>query len=227
MQYFLPTRQFAGAIAGYVFKLGDQGLGYYLEYLPADNAGRSRIICLDDLIPTGPVTAELCAHAPTDLPRRTRRARRSREHNGRRKRWLTRRRLANNLTPMRIEDPEVTGLLDDKDWRKQGWWAIDSGNANSWKTAVDSILPRSSADVLLLQETRIFVPDRILAAERTSRASGWNPALTRAHALPSSHLGSGGCAVLRRRGRVSETSLAIISMTSLPTESASVGLMVW
>ena len=47
---------------------------------------------------------------------------------------------------------------------------------------------------------RIFIPDRIRAAERTALANGRNPVFTHAHALPTSHLGSGGCGMLRRRG---------------------------
>ena len=66
------------------------------------------------------------------------------------------------------------GELHETWWKKQGLWAIDTANTNAWSTAADTILPRSGADALLLQESR-----RVLTAEdmgpitRRGRALGW------------------------------------------------------
>ena len=44
-------------------------------------------------------------------------------------------------------------LLGDLNWKNQGLWAIDSSNPNSWTTAETAILPKSAADILLMQKT--------------------------------------------------------------------------
>ena len=198
---FAAATKFSGAVNGCVFKTGEQGLGYYKEESSRPAGNQPQVIQLEALIQCDSKLFPESQTAPFSIGAGAR-ARRARYPDGRRKRWLSRHQRALQVAQQKGVGVQCksTGQLGEADWRSQGWWAVDCANPNSWATAGETLLPRSTADVLLIQETRIFIPDRIQAAERRSRATGWSPVFTPAHALPSSNLGSGGCAVLRARG---------------------------
>ena len=86
----------------------------------------------------------------------------------------------------------------DKAHRKLGLWAIDTTNGNSWASLVSAMVSRSSADILMGQETKLFTVNGLRAAAGEARRNEWNPALTAAHPT-SGTMGSGGNAVLARR----------------------------
>ena len=48
--------------------------------------------------------------------------------------------------------------VEERWWVKHGLWALETSNANSWKSLQTAILERSKADVVLAQECRIFAP---------------------------------------------------------------------
>ena len=84
-------------------------------------------------------------------------------------------------------------------WKTQGLWAIETCNGNSWDSLKRAVLMRSSADIIIAQETNILSDGSINAAQRQARRLGWNPILSRAHRT-SVHHGSGGSATLARAG---------------------------
>ena len=49
-----------------------------------------------------------------------------------------------------------TGKLGDCWWHKLGMWALDTGNANSWRSFNDSYGLNSMADVMFGQEAKVF-----------------------------------------------------------------------
>lgn len=90
------------------------------------------------------------------------------------------------------------GLLGDTDWKQAGLWAIDTVNSNSWTTAEASILPRTAADVLIVQETKRGGDEAVQLLKTQARRKAWNFAAS--HALrTAADSASGGCAVGVRR----------------------------
>jgi endonuclease/exonuclease/phosphatase family metal-dependent hydrolase len=186
---FAKCRDFAGMVAGFVFKLGDQGLGYYNDLIPPQ---LSTVIRLSELIPaTGEVPS------PTVVTRPAKRARRPRNKDGSRLRRPTRRQCANTWRgPHRHPDATQFGEMA---WKRQGLCALDTVNPNCWESLTTKALPRSAADVLFTQESKLHRDDSRCAAELAARSAGWNPCLSMALAT-AAEAASGGCGVLARRG---------------------------
>ena len=64
---------------------------------------------------------------------------------------------------------------------------------------MQQIVKRSQADVLLMQETKIFETHKEQAAKIAARAAGWNPTFTLAHQTCAAKA-SGGMGIFTRRG---------------------------
>ena len=126
------------------------------------------------------------------------RASRRRKEDGTRVRTRGRRKTANTTNGTVIIDAE-TSLNSDRWWTKVGWWAIDSGNTNSWSTAKESILPVSKADILCTQETKIHDKGKVEDEKRRARTLGWGAALNLSKRNESGKA-SGGCSVCARKG---------------------------
>ena len=61
------------------------------------------------------------------------------------------------------------------------------------------MVQRSSANILVLQETKLLEGQKLAAAADAARAHGWNPTLTHAHQTAAGKA-SGGSGVLVRKG---------------------------
>ena len=95
--------------------------------------------------------------------------------------------------------------------RGMGLWAFETCNASSWKSLLDHALARSTADVLLAQETCIRGTDQISAASIAAGGKGWAACIGDAATLDSGWA-SGGCAVLASGGiGVSTSRNALVS----------------
>ena len=148
--------------------------------------------------PTPIFLAALTAEVPplTTPPERTKRASRPRGPGGRRLRVSKRAHLTVDVAGY---EPLTTGLsvLTDRTWRDRGLWTVDTSNPNSWASAENTVLVKSEADAILVQETKRYgdVGTLITAA----RGLGWSAAASPAKRVGDVH-GSGGCAVATRRG---------------------------
>jgi hypothetical protein len=113
----------------------------------------------------------------------------------------SRRQVANDCDRnSRTTIPDIDNVeVNEPWWVKQGLWAIETCNVNSWESGRSAMLSRSKADVVFLQETRLLNETTLHSAERQARKDGWNPTLSMAHRTAEHH-GSGGCAVLARAG---------------------------
>ena len=96
-------------------------------------------------------------------------------------------------------EPLGTIVNDNRWWIPKGLWAIETSNGNSWDSLKQAMLGRSSADVILAQETKLFSDSALLSAQRQARSLGWNPTLSIAPRTAMYH-GSGGNAILTRKG---------------------------
>ena len=94
--------------------------------------------------------------------------------------------------------PSAT-TIGDRSWAKQGLWAVDTANGNSWGTVLRQVEQRSRADILLLQETKLLDPQKFEAAKIAARSAGWNPTLSYAHQTGAARA-SGGNGILTQRG---------------------------
>ncbi|CAK0836913.1 unnamed protein product, partial [Prorocentrum cordatum] len=79
-----------------------------------------------------------------------------------------------------------------------GVWTIDTANANCWDTCLAQVIPRTSADALLIQEHKIHSELRLAAAARAAKQAGWRSHLGVAHSTACDRA-SGGVGVLCRR----------------------------
>ena len=104
-----------------------------------------------------------------------------------------------NVAHTRCIEPLGTIVNEDRWWIPKGLWAIETSNANSWESLKHAMLSRSSADILLAQETKLLTDAALLSAQRQARSLGWNPTLSMAHRTAQHH-GSGGNAILARKG---------------------------
>ncbi len=86
---------------------------------------------------------------------------------------------------MPVAWPAETTLADTA-WNDAGLWAIDTVNPNSLTTLQDKILPSSSADALLVQETKRADTQGRNNASRKARKLGWSCE------LPAAAHGGGG-----------------------------------
>ena len=125
------------------------------------------------------------------------RARRGRHSNGARKKRQSR--LAKLAALVIGPLLTATTQLSDAVWKDTGMWAIDTANTNCLESARDKVLPRSKADIQLLQETKVRTKQEAEAAVRGLRREGWNAHVPVAKTNDSGR-GSGGCAVAARLG---------------------------
>ena len=214
--HFVAARRFRGRQAGFVFKTGPEGTGYYLDKQGQSLSNEPTIISLNTLIPAQEGNSALMMSEALQLPSACRagRARRARALDGRRKHNLSRRKkaIAHFSTTDGKEPCSLTGLVGDKSWSASGLWAVDTANANCWASAEAAMVRRSTADILLLQETKRFTDRGIASATCEARSDGWNPLFSKAH-NSGSGLGSGGGAVLTRRG----TGIAPVEDVGIPS----------
>ena len=203
-------KRFDGPIAGFVFKTGEKGTGYYRDGAVALGQGQPKQggpipIQLDSLVKLE-VCNQTLLHNPNgdkaaSMPR-GKRARRARQADGRRQKHASRKKIANKLCTQGISNeaccPEI-GSIHDKWWKPLGMWAVETGNPTSWNSGCDAALKRSNADVLALQEVRISSLERVDAASNEARKLGWNPVLSTA-LKAGGNMNSGGGAVLARKG---------------------------
>ncbi len=184
---FIAAKSFAGPRHGRVFKLGEQGLGYYLDaggaigQLPpvvssctvgGPGAQRTAVrIALDQLVPRGaeppaasPAAATPLAEQPSTTSEPLASQGRQRGRRGRRRRRGT--------EPFEL--PRECKLRDESH-RRAGLWALDTINPNAWPRAVEHI-GGSAADVVMVQEVRRGSCD-VNAAEREAAATSWTMSL--------------------------------------------------
>ena len=164
-----------------MFSRGEHGQGYYRmpEGLPPPET-------TPDATPApAPQHDTHCSDNNATRRRRHKRKKQSRE------------KFANRAGPIQCFPP-LCGIAD-ADWREAGIWAIDTANANCINTAEEKAVGRTSADVLLLQETKVNTEQGLADARVRLNNLGWNAHLslasTTAAGAPSS-----GAAVLTRRG---------------------------
>ena len=180
-----------GTYAGYVFKTGNKGTGYYADH------GTAAAETETDRGKT-PEKQEPADLEADDQPYgRTSRARRRRDGKGGRLKRPNRltRLLAAVAAPILL----AIGHLPDKEWKQAGLWAIDTGNCNCADTALDKVLNKSAADVTCLQEVRHKTKQAAEAYKRKLRGAGWSAHISLAKTTAADR-GSGGCAVAARRG---------------------------
>ena len=185
---FLLATTYAGPLEGFYFGSCEGQLGYH-----RDCKVKTRTqICLADELLSQP-GAVLC-NPPTKPTRRKKNVNGARLRNHSR-RWVSLRSSAAHSAIM--QDPGASEI----GWRQPkgaGLWSIDTANANAWSTGKRQILGRSSADIVLMQETKLRA-SRIATAKGQAGRLGW-----RTHfgpALVTSALGtSGGTSVSSRKG---------------------------
>ena len=149
---FVCCKHFEGEGRGYVFKLGDQGLGYYNDVHAVTKALPS-IICLDSIIPHSRVSHDMQDFKVTTYsrPLGKKGKRRWRPKRDRRQ-VVNKQHTLSHATVPDIDDIEV----EEAWWVQRGLWAIETCNANSWESGKSAVLAKSKADVVFLQETRFF-----------------------------------------------------------------------
>ena len=148
---------------------------------------------------------------PSEATRR--RARHIRDSRGRRRRrkhraptWLSEKNHpvlcgdgAPHSAPPAVPSFPTHACLKDAGWKSLGCWAIDTLNPNSWTTA-ETILPKSSADFVAIQETKRTVSeDDPSALSRAGRRLGWTVQPSSAM-LTGAQSASGGCTIASKRG---------------------------
>jgi hypothetical protein len=196
--------QFAGAAAGWVFKMGPLGLGYYLDqpdivvnaslsdskghaddlvlsYIlqtcPRGLEGRS-MLSLDQLVPQV-IPPPKAGNRPLRTTKRLPRKRKSR---------LTK---AKEWSP-----PSVLGASKlDSSHLDAGVWAIDTYNGNVMTTA-HSYIASSAADIVCIQEPRLAACD-VPAAERAAGRIKWGLSLQPA-AITDANSTSAGAGIATR-----------------------------
>ena len=220
---FVKAKPFAGHRDGWVYTTGSKGLGYYVDVVGSRDQphGNGKVtLVLDAAIPVPACTAALMHidGSLSSLAISHKRATRARLADGRRKKRLTRRQRA---AAAQLDDGKLdsicpeTALLGDCWWQEFGMWALDTGNANCWKSFKGSYAANSKADVVFGQESKILTSNGIISAENDARAEGWNPSITRAHPTAGDS-GSGGCLVLAKKG----TGIATVTTPAI-TEAVS------
>ena len=176
---------------GFVFKTGDKGTGYYLDGGQQEATGSQRVETPDDEFDDAEPQGDAVPAGRASRARRPRNAR-----GGRLKRPT---RLARLLAAVAAPIILATGMLPDQQWKQAGLWAVDTANANCADTAFDKVLRKSAADVTCLQEVRHKTPQAIGACKRKLRGAGWSAHISLAKTTAADR-GSGGCAVVTRKG---------------------------
>lgn len=204
---FFPLEDFVGRLPGWTFKTSDRGLGYHRESpVVKDRAKQQPIpLVLDSLIKPKDCNPDLMSKGSQPvgdlITMKSKRARRSRHPNGKRKSRPSRRKVANAAAKAGTNHhdcPDI-GSLGERWWVPLGWWAVDSGNINSWKSGCETAIKKSKADVSCVQEARLHSADKLATAANEARRLGWNPILFPA-LKAGGNMSSGGGAVLARKG---------------------------
>jgi len=181
---FYPAKQFSGAVPGFYFGTSGKDTGYFRLRPTA----APRQIVLDDLIHTVPDNEPLPKKEP---------ARHRRDQNGKRIRGVKK------VTAWGDPDklPAILngyGDLIDVDWKECGLWAIDTSNPNSWTSAEVTVMLKSTADVILVQESKRYgkaTPKMVMDA----RQIGWSAVASDA-LRTAADKASGGCVVAVKKG---------------------------
>ena len=171
--FFFPAALYSGSKAGYAFKRGDFGMGYYMDNAGSFISPMVRKISLDALISAGPTPT---GSLPWD--------------NG-----LT--------DCDGGEDPEDAGNLPPKCARKPRITVYDKAvtvNANCWNTMLQLLRgaePDASVGLIAIQETHLDKA-RFDDARAQARTLGWDAFFS--SATGSGVTASGGVALLARPG---------------------------
>jgi len=185
---FHACKEFRGPVEGFAFKTSACGTGYHRDVM---HKAPEVVICLDAL-----TTQEFHEH---DRLYDKRPARHARLPGGLRKRRKAR--VPASDAAIASLDAILCGHTEfsSNEWGPLGLWALDTVNGNSWDTVTAKVLPRSSADVLFVQEAKAVGEHGVAKVRRTGRKAGWNCVASPALRVADS-FGSGGCVVAASRG---------------------------
>ncbi len=190
--YFIGAKEFCGPQHGRVFKLGELGLGYYLDVLgefgrmagatqargvASCTASRVAVkISLDQLVPRETDSPAPRSHAEVSALEQ--------DLLGAHPPWTGDREASRELQRgrrgRRRRGGEAFALpkeckLKDASHRRAGIWALDAVNANAWPRAAEH-LASTAADIVMVQETRRG-PRGKNAAEREAARLKWSASL--------------------------------------------------
>ena len=194
---FHKARTFAGHVPGFVFTTRGAETGYYRDHTTSSHQATCRHpISLEACLPV-----RLCDGSEAtevEMPRH-KSARRALGVDKRRKR--SKRRLpagdgacVPTVIATHIDENSGQCNLEDSWWKDLGLWAVDVANVNSWGSAEANCLPNSSADVLIMQETKLLGPQGVDKAKKRGKHFGWNCIPSEAWRTAADRA-SGGCAV--------------------------------
>lgn len=197
-----PSKTFRGQLTGYVYTSRNGVTGYFSDFRTTSGPNNKFTVFLDNHIPQRPQkwspTEDYSdtRHPPTSKKRRCKRAR---HPSGKQKRPKRR----SPATGPRAED-EAADLnehseLANEEWKKKGWWAIDTWNTNCWASALTNTLNKSSADAYLGQELKVEADKVTATVEDASMKAGWRASATPAWTTAKGRA-SGGMAVGVRKG---------------------------
>ena len=185
---FFHASFWAGPVDGYVFTTRGKITGYYRDHVAA--TAKATPIFLQAAVPP-----------PEDVEHKMFAGKAARHRlgaNGKRVYGKGRARVATTGQPCAGPTVGYTQWADATA-KEDGLWIIDTANPNSWTTAEASGLPRSCADVLLLQESKRFGEHADEQVKKSGRDLGWNCAVATA-LRTAADKGSGGCIVGAKRG---------------------------
>jgi len=184
----VSAAEYTGTMNGFYYGTVDGNLGYHRD----SRAAVVRTLSLFDAL--------LGQDAPSSTNVSTKTTRRKENGNGSRVRGKSRRWRAlrqEDAATEFLSGPDAS-LIGTRQPRKLGLWSIDTTNPNAWSTGKRQILSRTSADVVLMQETKQR-ENKIETAKRQADRMGWRVHL--GPALVTSALGtSGGTGVASRKG---------------------------
>ena len=176
---FYPADEYNGQMDGWVYKLGQAGMGYYL-----DGVVEAPALELHKLIwPTdGLVPVELNLDRMLDIKARVGDpATATTEDEKVRKRTAQkqRKKKARDKQGIDLVSQYVDGLMVDAadvSHREKGWWAFDTVNPNAMGGA-ETYLEQSSADFVASQETRVDDDKEIKEKEQSLEGRGWTTSI--------------------------------------------------
>jgi len=187
---FTPTKAFAGAKNGYVFTTRNGQTGYYKDDLGP--SVKTQINLCELIAPPGGHEYDVHIKKP---PRHARDALGKRV---RRRKHGLRRTGTTAISELEFLRHGHT-FIEDASWRDAALWALDTVSGNSWTTTESSILPRSTADVMFVQETKRAGDEALQTLRNQGRDKAWNFIASSA-LRTAADKASGGCAVGVRRG---------------------------
>ncbi len=201
---FIPSTRFDGRRDGMVFRVGHRGLGYYRDSGGHAPSAHAPVLCLDELVPRSAdgrrtnTEAALRRDEVDDVERDRQHGRPPGcEYHGERMPSLARRqRRARRRRPAAGYVIKETMDCAEVDWRRAGYWAVDTVNPNSWKGAM-GYLERTAADAVLIQETR-RLGAQVQSAEREAMHNGWRASLRAAEQTEADGT-TAGLAIATRR----------------------------